>query len=242
MKLTVLGKYGPFPKENGGTSSYLLRCEGKNILLDAGESSFSRLIHILPPEKLDAIVLTHSHFDHICDTGVFIYYFEALSKRGENFKKPLLFCYDDGSPIIKTLLNSPFFEVKEISLNKTFDLGGVNLGFSLVKHPAVTHAVTIKSEGKIFVYTGDTNLFDGLYNLVSPSDAFLADGGLLEKDWKAEKPHLSVGKISELSKKCANKSIISHLNPLYTEEEICAEAEKFGGNFVVAKEGETYEI
>ena len=34
MKLTVLGKYGPFPKSNGATSSYLLQVGGKNILID----------------------------------------------------------------------------------------------------------------------------------------------------------------------------------------------------------------
>ena len=168
------------------------------------------------------------------------FYFYEIEER-QSFK-PLLFLFDDGSPIIKTLLNSPYFEVKEISLNKTFGLGEVNLGFALVKHPAVTHAVTVKSEGKIFTYTGDTNLFDGLLNILSSASVFLADGGLLEKDWSDKKPHLSVGKISEISKKCANKAIISHLSLFYTEEEIYAEAEKSGGNFVIAKEGETYEI
>ena len=59
MKLTVLGKYGPFPRPNGGTSSYLLQVDGKNILIDCGAGAFSRLTNIIKPEEIDVIFLSH---------------------------------------------------------------------------------------------------------------------------------------------------------------------------------------
>ena len=241
MKLTVLGKYGPFPKANGGTSSYLLECEGKNILLDAGEGSLSRLSAILKPEKLDAIVLTHSHYDHVCDIGVYNYYFEFLSKTGKEFKKPLLFFFDDGSPSLAPARTSPYFEKVEIADGFIYDLGGVSLSFTKVNHPALCHAVTVRSE-KTFVYSGDTNLCPALEPLFSSADTFLAGGGFLFADWTKENPHLSVKHVSEFSKKFGNKSIISHLNPFYNEEDVKKEALLGGGNCVVAQEGETYLI
>ena len=242
MKLTVLGKYGPFPKGNGGTSSYLLNCEDKTVLLDAGESSFSRLVNIMPPEKLDAIVLTHSHFDHICDAGVFNYYFERLSRSAEKFEKPLLFYFDDGKPSLFPVKNSPYFNLVEIYDGFKYKLGKNELTFNKVAHPVICHAVTVKENGRTFVYTGDTNLFDGLSDIIAPSDAFLADGGFLSADWTDKKPHMSVRQVSELSKKCGNKAIISHLNPFYTEREIFEEAKSGGGDFIIAQEGETYTI
>ena len=242
MELTVLGKYGPFPKESGGTSSYLLTAGDKNILLDVGESSFSRLKGIIPPENLDAIILTHSHFDHIADMGIYNYYFEALSKRKVGFKKPLLFFFDDGSAPLKPFKTSPYFDFASIEEGKSYDLSGVKLSFNKVFHPAVCHAVTVETGDKTFVYTGDTNVFSGLYDLVSKATVFLADGCFLEKDWAEDKPHLSVAEISRLTKKCGNKSIISHLSPFYTQEEIVLEAKLYGGNCIVAVEGETYRI
>ena len=70
----------------------------------------------------------------------------------------------------------------------------------------------------------------------------LADGGFLKKDWAELKPHLSVEHIVEYTNKYGNKSIISHINPKYTEEELQNVIAKAEGKCLIAQEGKTYEI
>ena len=43
MKLTVLGKYGPYPPVGGATSGYLLQSKNQNVLLDLGAGTLARL-------------------------------------------------------------------------------------------------------------------------------------------------------------------------------------------------------
>lgn len=42
MKLTVLGKYGPYPKAGGATSGYLLKTNDKIVVLDMGSETLSK--------------------------------------------------------------------------------------------------------------------------------------------------------------------------------------------------------
>ena len=199
MKLIVLGKYGPFPKQHSATSSYLLETDGKFFLLDAGSGSFSRLCAILPPEKLNGIIISHSHYDHTADLGVYHYYFENLSKRGVPFIKPRVYLFDDGSPSLRPAVESPYFDVVNISDGAVFTHEGTELAFTRLYHPATDFGVKFRSENKVFCYTGDTNLCDPLENFVTSADVFLADGGFLSRDWSEKKPHLSVEIICKLS-------------------------------------------
>ena len=57
-----------------GTSSYLLESEGFHLLIDAGSTTLVRLENYLDPLKLDAVILSHYHHDHIADLGVLQYY------------------------------------------------------------------------------------------------------------------------------------------------------------------------
>ena len=71
MKLTVLCCLGAYPYKGEGTSSYLLESEGFHLLIDAGSTTLVRLENYLDPLKLDAVILSHYHHDHIADLGVF---------------------------------------------------------------------------------------------------------------------------------------------------------------------------
>ena len=73
MKLTVLGKYGPYPKAGGATTSYLLECGVKKLLIDAGSGSLSRVQEYCALDELDGIILTHLHSDHCSDMFILRY-------------------------------------------------------------------------------------------------------------------------------------------------------------------------
>ena len=241
MKLTVLGKYGPFPKEGGATSSYLLNVNGKNILLDCGAGSVSRLLKYIKPEDIDVIMLSHFHLDHSSDIGVLSYYYQVLTANGFN-KKPLLFCPEGGGPLFEMVENSPYFEVSVVRGGEISMLDDIDFEFFPMRHPVESVGVKISCGGKTFAYTGDTNVCDSVEDLCDGADLVLADGGFLKKDWAELKPHLSVEHIVEYTNKYGNKSIISHINPKYTEEELQNVIAKAEGKCLIAQEGKTYEI
>ncbi|MBQ8725503.1 MAG: MBL fold metallo-hydrolase [Clostridia bacterium] len=240
MQLTILGKYGPFPKQGGATSSYLLNCNGKNVLIDMGAGSFSRLIKIVKPEDLDVIVLSHFHFDHTSDVGVLIYYFQSLFNKGYD-KKPLVICPDSGGALAESVISCPYFEVLTVSGGEITFHDELSFEIFEMKHPVPTIGVKISDGEKTFAYTGDTNLCYSVDDLFENSDLVLADGAFLRKDWGENLPHLSVEHILEFTEKYGNKSIISHINPKYTQEEI-EDVIKNYKNCQLAQEGKTYTI
>ena len=61
MFLTVLGRHGPYPRPGGACSGYLLEDGETRVLIDCGSGVLSRLLEIMRPEQLDAIVLSHLH-------------------------------------------------------------------------------------------------------------------------------------------------------------------------------------
>lgn len=74
LKITVLGCLGAYPYKGEGTSSYLLESDGFKLLLDAGSTTLVNLEEHLDPLTLDAVILSHYHYDHIADLGVLQYY------------------------------------------------------------------------------------------------------------------------------------------------------------------------
>lgn len=241
MKLTIIGKYGPYPKDGGATSCYLLEIKNKKFLLDLGAGSFSRLKSLINPNELDGIILSHFHFDHSSDVGVFIYYCQGLFAKGrtEKFK---VFCPSEGGIMASAVLECPYFDVTTVSGGEKFELDGISLEFFKMRHPVQCVGVKFFDGEKTFAYTGDTNTVETLDGLYENSNIVLADGAFTYSDWNENLPHLSVRHVADLTKKWGNKSIITHLNPKYTEEEIQREIKGYGDICQIAQEGKSYEL
>ena len=239
MELTVLGKYGPFPKVGGATSSYLLKVDGKVILIDCGAGSVSRLLKHARSEDVDVIIISHFHFDHSSDLGVLIYKYQNLYANGF-LKRPIVYCPDGGGAMAESVINCPYFDVTTVCGGELTFLDGIDFEFFPMNHPVLTVGVKISNGKKVFSYTGDTNLTPCLEDLFENADLVVADGAFLKADWTENKPHLSVEHIVELTKKYGNKSIISHINPNYDEKILI---ETIGDeNCLIAEEGVSYKI
>ena len=69
MQLTILGNNGPFPAPNGACSGYLLESDSGDtrVLIDCGPGVLARLMDLGGPAALDAVLLSHLHYDHMSD-------------------------------------------------------------------------------------------------------------------------------------------------------------------------------
>ena len=67
MELTVLGTGGGWAMANGAACGYLLQHDGFNLWVDAGTGTLANLqAHVAIPD-VDAVVISHRHFDHFLD-------------------------------------------------------------------------------------------------------------------------------------------------------------------------------
>ena len=135
MKLTVLGKYGPYPGAGGATTSYLLECGGKKLLIDAGSGSLSRVQEYCALEELDGIILTHLHSDHCSDMFILRYL------RTDHMPPVFMPCTPETE--YGVLHSSKKFEITGISedLSLQWTDTDIKLSFCRTIHPVECYAV-----------------------------------------------------------------------------------------------------
>lgn len=242
MKVKVLGKYGPYPKSGGATSAYLLTSDSATVAFELGSGAFVRLINSVDVSDLDAIIISHFHFDHCSDIGVLSYYLLRLSIAGKVKLPVKLYCPECDSPLLAAFKNMKAFDVITVGDGQEIRLKDLSLKFYSVNHPVPCLGFTACDGVRTFAYGGDSNECKNLERSVENADLALLDGGFLEKDWTSTKPHLSIKKCAELAEKYSVKTVISHINPEYDEKDIIDEAITVCDMCLVAEEGETYEV
>lgn len=160
IKLTVLGNTGRYLAPLSGGSSYLIEThEGARILLDAGGGAREVLAQI-DIDRLDAVVISHFHFDHVLDLVT------------------LRSAMDAGTTLVIPPGERPRLDAlaKAYAFDGPFDLDGpiveadprapvrvrdVDLLFSPTQHSAPSFATRIGD----LVYASDTAPCDGLRKL-----------------------------------------------------------------------------
>lgn len=237
MRLTVLGNNGPYPIPGGACSGYLLESDSGNttILLDCGTGVLARLEQCIPLDQLDAVVLSHLHYDHMSDM-LPMHYALQFNPR----KKPLN-VYAPSQPVeVRKLLAGN--QIDLWPMNETV-IGEMKISFCPVRHPVETYAVAVECDDARFVYTGDSNTDFALELFCDSADVLLADAGLSSADHKESSPHLSAALCGKLAKDTGVKRLLlTHFNPKYDPDDLCAEAQAYFDAVEVTVCGESYYI
>lgn len=219
MKLTILGNNGPYPSAGGACSGYLLSSDSgnTNVLIDCGTGTLANLPRHISWDKLDAVILSHLHFDHMSDMLPMQY---ALQFHPRAVPLPV---YAPETPAqVRSLLNAPCYALNSI---QDMQIGEISFSFMPVRHPVECFGLRAECDGRVFVYTGDTNTLPGLDVFAQNADVLLADAGLGLAHWSESAPHLSARGCAELASAAnAKKLLLTHLNPRYTPAEHEAEA------------------
>ena len=231
MILTMLGVNGPYPSPKGACSGYLLTSDSgrTKILIDCGSGVLGRLLNECTARDLNAVILTHLHFDHMSDMLPMNYLLKAAGI--ESLK---VLCPQTPDKVRKILEGGAL----DLYPMKDLTIGEMKIEFLPVSHPVEAYAVRVFCDGKTFVYTSDTNECDALTLFSNEADLLLADAGLLRDDWTIKKPHMTPGMCARLARDAgARMLVLTHINPSYNAEAVLDEAVNDYPEAMVARAG-----
>ncbi len=229
MKLTVIGKYGPYAKSgNHAASCYLVSEKETNLVMDMGPGSMSRLTEITDINKITAVFISHLHYDHTSDFLAFRYRLEELNQ------KIKVYSLSDDSPWFHILFDHPLIEHITVGSGQSVTVGEFRLTFYEMNHTVPCLAVKVEGE-KSLVYTGDTVYNENIEKAIAGADLLLSD---TSKPLGFSGPHMNVGNARQFNEKTGIRIISTHLSPDYDPS---PEFEDYPG-IETAQEGKTYEI
>ena len=131
MELTVLGMNGPFPAANGATSGYLMRGEKTRVAMDMGSGTLGRLTALMPPEKLDALLLSHWHFDHCSDVLPLLFRLQACAAKPLDVYAPV----DESSMVRKVVQQNSTFCLHDVQKGDEVQIGEFSVRVFAARHP-----------------------------------------------------------------------------------------------------------
>ena len=242
MKVTVLGNSSTTVTAGGACSSYLLESGGKKILLDAGNGSIFNLKKILSLDQIDAIVLTHHHFDHISDLFLFRYEREGLKYMGCEVKPIPLYTPKMEPWLLEKLEKNHIFEFYYVEEEKTLEIFDMKVSFIPVEHLVETYALRFEQDGKVFTYSADTGLCEGILKAAENADLFLCEATYVSKEPYRMKHHLHGKEAGEIAEKAGvKKLLLTHL-PEKEVDLLLSEAKEIHEDTEVSKILRSYEI
>lgn len=254
MRLTVLGRWSPYPPAAGACPGYLVEAGGQSLLVDCGPGVLANLQHVASIFTLNAVVVTHLHPDHVLDLFALK---QALEfGRFPEVAPPLRFFGPPGA--LETLpawmdedARAAFrarFQFFPIAGGTAARLGPFVLRFGATAHALLCFAVRVEAEGRVITYSADTGPSATVAGLAEGTDLFLCENTLPPgEEARAEAMgHLSAGQAGQMAARAdARRLLLTHFfTPAgdYTEEAAAAAAKEFGGQVLIARELDAHDI
>ncbi len=220
---------------------------GTNILIDPGPGSLVRCAKSRPrlnPSKLDAIVITHRHLDHISDINVMI---EAMTEGGFK-KRGLVLLPKDAltqDPIILAHCRKMPERIIELEARSDYRIGNISITTSeRLRHPVETYGLNVYNADKGFSLISDTAYFEGLEDNFK-KDCLIINTVFLEP--RASIEHLSVPDVERiLLKMKPTRAVLTHFGMSMVKARPYKIAEtiknKLNVDVIAARDGQVLEI
>ncbi len=254
MRLTVLGRWSPYPPADGACPGYLVEVGDYRVLIDCGAGVLSNLQKVASVFDLSAIVITHLHIDHVLD----LFALKQVLRFGRfpSVAPPMrLFGPPDTMEVLPSWLTESGQEAfRERFLFLPIVAGtAARLGPCVMRFGATTHgvpcfAVRIEAEGRVLAYSADTGPSGAVRGLAEAADLFLCENTLPPgQEARAQQAgHLSARLAAEIAVQAdARRLLLTHFfTPAgnYAEEARAAAAKEFGGQVLIAQELTQYDI
>ncbi len=244
MKVTVLGKYGPFPSAGGNCSGYLLEGDSTKILIDCGNGTFSQLQKYINYWEIDAIILSHLHMDHISDCFIVHYAFESAMALGKRQTPLYIYTLTEPYDTYSLLGHKDVVRTKPIDPYDNIKIGNFNFSFYPTVHSKLCCAIKAKYNNKVLVYSADTEYFAGLVDFVRGCDLFICESNFIFQDLSlGSSNHMASFQAGQLAREGQVKRLkLTHLHPEKPEDIVLSEAKAEFKDAELVSEGEVIEI
>lgn len=200
-----------------------LECD---ILVDVGDGTLRDLLELgYDFERLNAIVITHGHFDHVGGLWTLLGFLRMIGRTNDlflitprscsevvNVVKGFMKAYDDTMPfrvIVKELSNEEKITIgrMEVQAFSVIHRGSTKVYGIGKRIPALGYSISYNKQR--IVISGDTGMCQSLKKFVKGADLAILEATAKEKTAKNLKVHLSIEEATEIGK-TAKKFILIH--------------------------------
>lgn len=250
MELIVVGAHGTWAPAGGATSGFLVRHEGYTILLDMGSGTVAKLQEHIGLFDLDAVLISHSHPDHVVD--LYTYLFARIFSPERPSPIPLFVAPKVVERVTPLLADdsgdmklAQGFDVRPIEAGDEVEAGPFRIAARAMTHSVPTVGVRLEADDAVLAYSADTGPTDELTPLAREAGLLIADASWQEDGAGGRPPiHMTAREAGEAAATAGSERLVlAHLRPYLDPEGSLREAsEVFTGPVRVAAEGLRMEI
>jgi ribonuclease BN (tRNA processing enzyme) len=242
LELVPLGIGAAYARPGEAQSCHLVRAGGRALAVDMGSGALNRLMGVMRPEDLEAVVITHLHPDHCVDLMALRVYMAWGPGRGRTVRvigppglreRLAAFSGSDGWEALR------FEELR--AGEGELDLGdGLVARHREVPHLPPTHAVRVEWAGASVCLGADCAPNDALPALAADCDLLVCECTFGAEPVPEGVPHLNGRAAGEIAARArAGRLLLVHGQPEYDRAAAVGQAaEAFGGDVSWARQGE----
>lgn len=221
MKLTVVGSGTAAPERERVCSGYWIESGATRLLMDCGAGVVHGMArHGLPWGRLEHLLLSHFHTDHIADVPMLLFALKWGTEEGRS--APLTIWAPHGFGDRLRAMATAFgdhvadpgfpLEVREVSAGERFDAGPVSVTVAATPHTDHSVAYRLEQGDTAIGYTGDTGPSEDVAGFLSDCDLLVAECSL--PDEAAVAGHLTPSSLAAMAGAAApGRLVVTHVYP-----------------------------
>lgn len=226
-----------------------IEISNEKIVFDPGPSTFGKFIQTYPGKigELDAVILSHVHFDHSTDVNAMLEGMVGLEGRKRGMLITSSHVYEGDYKVIHNYIKGMLGEVCLVDRNSKCKLGEVEIEAFKHEHGIENYGFKMMYKGKVISLITDTKYFDELKKIYAGSTTMVFnmpyDSVPVGKNLK----HLCKDDVLSIIESVnPNRVILTHFGQsmyLANPESVAKELQmKTGIEVYAAKENEIFEL
>jgi ribonuclease BN (tRNA processing enzyme) len=249
FEVVVLGSAGTYPGPGRLCSGYLFRTPSTNVVVDMGYGSTSNLFRLIPPEAIDAVILSHAHADHCVDL-VGTYY--ALRFHADGEQEIDVYAPPGTGEFISSLVPSDstpgvldICRFHDVGHGDRLEIGDLVLDLYESVHVVPTVSVRVTDGTAVATYSGDSAGGGRLVEAARGADLFICEASWVgSSDDYDDGVHLTATGAGEVARDADVETLLlTHIWPANDRDRTRDEAhDAFGRDVDLAEDGDIWTV